>query len=371
THEPAHSTQYAAAVKKAVSIPVMTVGRLYARLAERILQEGKADLICIGRGLIAGPDFAVKNAQGKGDDVMPCIACDNCRDHVVYRQEWMRCAVNPVAGRERELAFRPAAASKQVVVVGGGPAGMEAARIAAQRGHRVTLFEKDTQLGGQLLQAAAPPNKVGIPVLTKFLVNQLKKLEVKVELGKAVTAQDILASKPQAVIVATGVKLTMPQIQGLDRAKVVTAGDVLLGKAQVGQRVVVIGGELVGCETADVLSEQGKKVTVTRRGPRMAEKMQPHLRSLLLHRLAAKGVTLLTGVKYEEVTPQGLKITHEGKTSLVEADTIVIAAGAQPDTSLYQALQGKVPELHLVGDAMAPRKIESAMEEGYRAGLTV
>ena len=368
---PAYSLPLAETVKKAVRVPVMTVGKIYARLGERILQEGKADLICIGRGLIAGPGLPQKTAEGRGDEVLPCIACDNCRDHVVYKGERLRCSVNAAVGRERELALRPAASPRRVVVIGGGPAGMEAARIAALRGHQVTLYEKNPRLGGQLLQAAVPPHKVGIPVLTRFLSGQLQKLGVEVKLGREASTNRVLEEKPEAVIVATGARSYVPDIPGLEKAFVVTAEQVLLGEPELGGRVVVIGGELVGCETAEVLADRGKKVTVMRRGSGMATNVAPHIRELLLSRLKAKGVTLLTDVRYDEITPHAVVISKGGRKETIEADSIVLAAGSRPEASLYEELKGKVPQLHLVGDAVSPRKIETAMEEGYRAALSI
>ncbi|MEK7848790.1 MAG: FAD-dependent oxidoreductase, partial [Chloroflexota bacterium] len=196
-------------IKKAVSIPVMAVGRIDPVLGEMVLRQGKADLICIGRGLIAAPDLPVKAAQGQVEDAVPCIACDTCRDRGLVGLS-LGCAVNPAVGKERELRLQPTPHPKRVLVVGGGPAGMQAARIAALMGHHVTIIEKGSQLGGQLLQAAVPPHKEGIPLLLSFLTDQMKRLGVEVVLGKAATPQDILALKPEAVRMATGVRPFVP-----------------------------------------------------------------------------------------------------------------------------------------------------------------
>jgi pyruvate/2-oxoglutarate dehydrogenase complex dihydrolipoamide dehydrogenase (E3) component len=208
--------------------------------------------------------------------------------------------------------------------------------------------------------------------LNQYLQTQLKKLKVKVELNKKVTAALVAEFKPEVVILATGAKPLIPEIPGMDRAHVVQAGDVLEGRAKVGDRVVIIGGEVVGCETAEFLAEKGKKVTVTRRSPEMALGVGRSLRAFFLSRLVEKGVTLLPEVKYNEITSDGLVVTtKEGEKKTIKADTVVLAAGAIPEKSLYQALKGKVPEVHCIGDCVAPRKILDAITEGFRVGFEI
>jgi pyruvate/2-oxoglutarate dehydrogenase complex dihydrolipoamide dehydrogenase (E3) component len=249
---------------------------------------------------------------------------------------------------------------------------MAAARVAKLRGHEVELWERENKLGGQLLTAALPPHKSGIPVLTSYLASQMDRLDIKVELGKAATPAIVEQKNPDVVILATGSIPLVPDIPGIDRGNVVTAQQVLTGEAKVGEKVVVIGGELVGCETAEFLADQGKQVTVVRRGAAMAEKLSPSARELLLLRLEAKGVTLLTGVKYEEISEKGLTIiTREGERKTLEADTIVLAAGARSDIELFQALQGKVKEVYLAGDCVQPRRIVDAISEGSQIALKI
>jgi len=339
--------RFAEAVKSVASIPVITVGRIDPVLGEGILAEGRADLIAIGRGLLADPYLPLKAAAGRLDDIAPCIACGTCLAGGGPERVGVSCAVNPALGKEREYALEPTAKPKKVAVIGGGPAGMEAARVAALRGHQVVLLEKAERLGGQLIVAAVPPYKSDIADLTQYLATQVHKAGVKLELGKEATASEVQMIAPDAVIMATGITPSIPEIPGIGREKVVMAEDVLAGRARVGEKVIVIGGEMVGCETAEFLAHAGKIVTITRRGPSMAAAMAPMIGQPLVGRLSAKGVTMLTGVKYEEVNDEDLVITtRDGERRTIPADTIVLAAGSGPNTKLLQQLDDRVPEVH-------------------------
>jgi len=370
---PAIIEDLAEGIKKVVTVPVMAVGRITPEAGERLLAEGKADLIAIGKGLLADPELPNKVAAGKLEDVAPCIVCMGCRDDLLLPDvPGIRCQVNAALGREDEYQIVPAAQPRRVLVVGGGPGGMEAARVAALRGHNVTLWEREARLGGQLVQAAVPPHKDRIEALTKYLQTQLKKLGVKVELAKEATTAMIEEFAPEVLVLATGARPLVPEIPGLHRARMAQAGDVLEGKVDVGPRGAVIGGELGGCETAEFLADKGRRVTVMRRGQEMASSVGPSLRASFLERLERKGVTLLTGVKYEEATPEGLVITtRDGERKTIAANAILLAAGSVPDRKLYDEVKDKVPEVHLVGDCVEPRKIGDAIAEGYRAALEI
>lgn len=366
--QPAVIEDLAAGIKKAVSVPVIAVGRITPEAGEKILKEGKADLIAIGKALLADPEFPGKAASGRLEDITPCIICMGCRDDLRSTTfAGIRCSANAVLGKEAEYKMAPAKRPRKVLVVGGGPAGMEAARVAALRGHRVTLCEKEPRLGGQLLTATVSPHKDRIRPLAEYLETQVRKLGVEINLGTEATAALVEQINPQAVILATGVTAITPDIPGLNQAHPVHATDVLSGRVAVGDSVVVIGGELVGCETAEFLAEKGKKITVTRRGPEMALGVGPSLRTFFLNRLAEKGVTVLPGIKYNEVTPDGLVVTtKEGEKKTIAADNIVLAAGSTPNNKLYRELEGKVPEVHLVGDCAEPRTIRDAIADGFR-----
>jgi len=358
-------------IKKVVSVPVIVVGRIPPELGEGILRDGKADFISMGRALLADPHVPQKVAMGSMEDIRPCLCCATCLDSIRWRREGVCCVVNPTLGREREYELKPTESPRKVVVVGGGPGGMEAARVAALRGHKVCLFDEGEELGGQLLLAAKPPFKDTIETFRKYLVGQITRLGVELRLGQSFTADMIDELKPDVVVLATGVKPFIPQIPGIKSKKVLQASEVLTG-AETGEHVAVIGGELVGCETALYLVERGKKVTIMRRGPEWATRVHQFIREPLLGRLKYRGVSMLTGVEYEEITEAGVVIkTGTGERKVVEADTVVLAAGAVPNTELAAALQGMVARVVSVGDCAEPRSIREAVEEGYRAGLEI
>ncbi len=370
-------------VKKVSTRPVLAAARLKPDVAEKALRAGMLDFVGMGRPIQADPEAPNKLKAGRDADIRPCIHCNNCIETLSWA-DGVVCVVNPALGREDEYEIKPAKKRKKVFVAGGGPAGMEAARVAALRGHDVTLYEKTRKLGGQLIQAAVPPHKSEINEFVKFQAGQLKKAKVKVELGKELTADDVTKGKPDAVIVATGVKPNMPtdeQVPGIsDLPNVVMADDVLLGRARVGDKVAIIGGDLVGCETAEFLVDQGKEVTVMRRSANMADSMNPDMRMILVDRLKNKGVRLVPNTQYMLATPPGTRIhVRGGITSMAEiaadamknikADTYVIATGATANTDLAQALEGKVSEVKTAGDCVEPRRILEAVKEGWKAAL--
>jgi 2,4-dienoyl-CoA reductase (NADPH2) len=359
-------------IKGVVKIPVAAGNRINDPvLAEEILLKGKADLIAMGTPLIADPYLPNKAKAGQLEDIRMCTACCNCWDDVMKGKP-VTCSVNAMAGKELEYPFVAVKNSKKVFVIGGGPAGMEAARVASQRGHRVTLFEKGPKLGGQLLSAALPPYKEEWNTLVNYLVTQLRKFNVEVRLNEECTIGTVKESEPDAVVVATGAIPIFPDIPGVDKGNVVTAMEVLIGGKQVGHNVVIVGGGSIGCETAEFLFKMGKKVTILEMLDRIGADIGEWNRWVIVDRLNAAGIRVETGSKVGLITERGVKITRpNGLQEFFEADSVVIAVGMESKDKISDELSGKVISLYKVGDCLEPRKVKQAIEGGFLAGLQV
>ncbi len=373
TFKPAVIADLAASMKHALRVPVIAVGRITPEAAEDLIRDGETDLVAMGKALLADPCLPRKLAEGREDEIVPCIVCMHCRDSLMRATPGgIRCQVNPRLGSDHLPAASSARKTKRVLVIGAGPAGMVAAATASARGHSVMLWERSCSTGGQLLQAAVPPHKGRIASLTRYLTGEVARRGVVVELRREAGVAEVLKACPDVVIVATGSRSLVPDIPGLKRAGAVEAGAVLDGSVRVGRRVVVVGGELVGCETAEFLAERGKSVTLVRRGSEMGTKIGPSLRSFVMERLQQKGVVMLTGVRYVEATPASLTVAMpDGGWRSIPVDTIVLAAGSTGDADLYRALQGKVAELYAVGDCAGPQSIGDAVETGYAVGSRI
>lgn len=360
--------ELAAEVKKVVSIPVITVGKLGSpELSERVLREGMADFVALGRPLLADPEWPNKVREGRLDEICPCIGDQEGCFSRIFERKYISCTVNPTVGMEKKLVLTPALKPKVVFVIGGGPGGMEAARVAALRGHQVTLWEKHDRLGGNLLAASVPDFKQDLRPFIDYLSTQIKKLRVKVVLGKEVTPEEVLQAKPAAVIVATGATSIVPLVKGM-KDDVVTAVELLLGRKRVGQKILIAGGGLVGCETAVYLAQMEKKVTVVEMLGDVALGMNKTNRMKLLEMLANSGVDILTGTRLVEITNQGVVVKAEGTLKTLNTDTIVLALGFRPEAEFVEKLRGQVSELYSVGDCVRPRGILDAIWEAYRIG---
>ena len=359
-------------IKAVVTVPVIAVGRITPEAGERMLAEGKADLVAIGKAFLADPEIPNKAASGKLEDIKPCIFCMACRDDLFFDiGVSVRCSVNPALGRESEFKIVPAKTSKKVLIVGGGPAGMEAARVAALKGHKVTLWEKNSRLGGQLIFAAIPPHKIGIEPLIKYYETQLQNLDVQLELGKLATITMIEEFNPEVVILATGATSIIPDICEGKVDNVATALDVLSGHSRVDNKVVVIGGGMIGCETAAFLAERQKDVIVLEMLEGIGMDIGPTLKPHILERLKTAGVWTETNIKVDKITEKGVRGLRNGNYEFFEAGTIVIAAGMKSKRELATDLEGKIYDIYLAGDCIEPRRIREAISDGYSAGLRI
>lgn len=356
------------AIKEVVSVPVAVVGRINdPYTAENILQEDDADIVCLGRPLVADPALVAKAAAGHPEDIIPCISCnDGCigRTHIHRR---LGCVVNPRTGNEEETILKLADVPKRVLVVGGGPGGMETAAVAAERGHRVILCEKGERLGGQLLLGGIPSFKDEINTYRQFLVTRLKKQWVEVRTGTEVTPEWVTHLQPDIVVVATGAVPSCPPFPGADRDEVITFDTALRSPEAVGQQVVVIGGGETGCETALFLarSDPDREVTIVEMLDAILLTAEKANRMMLEKLLSAEGITVLTNCTVQAVSDKGLEVMHNGSPSTLVADTVVCAMGTRPQgAELRDALVEQGIEAYAIGDCVAPRKIWYATHEG-------
>jgi mycofactocin system FadH/OYE family oxidoreductase 2 len=365
----------AAAIKQTVpEIPIFHATRIVDPVhADQILADGSVDVVGMTRALIADPDMPRKAREGRLDEIRQCVgANEGCIDRI-YQGKPVTCIQNPGAGREAELGgdLVPAATRKRVVVVGGGVGGLETARVAALRGHRVTLFEKGRELGGQVLVAARTPARADYAGIVRFLVRQVERQGVDCRLSVEADADLVLGESPDAVIVATGSHAHVPALPGLDGKHVVTDRDVLLGRAEIGERVVVVDDVHTqqGLSTADYLLEQGRQVEVVSRLFYAGQDVGITSIVPLYTRLFAKGVVFTPHTDLVAVEGSTVVVAnvYTGEERRIEGvDTVVLSMGARSTDGLYRALRGRVPALHAVGDCVAPRGVHHAILEGTR-----
>ncbi len=335
--------------------------------SEKALKSGQCDLIFIGHGLLAQPDLVNLIAEDREDEIRPCIGCGHCVDHQLQHGERAICSGNAVLARgDNDYSIIPAEKKKKVVVIGAGVAGVEAARIAAMRGHTVDIYDMENEVGGQMNLACKPPFKQHLGLMKPYLERQLELHGVNVHLGKKLTKEDILAMNADAVVCATGVRPVTLNIEGADRA--INATDILKGKPS-GKNAVVIGGGSIGCETAEYLAKEGKKVTVIEMTDTLAGNTGKTDQTILLGHLKGYSVKLLTESRVEKITEtEVIYKSKDGKTNSVKADTVVLAIGGRPETSLYDSLKDEVSEIYNIGDSNGGGIIPNAVYEGYTVG---
>jgi len=366
----------AKAIKAVTDVPVTAVGRINDPfVAAELIRDGKADLIAIGRGLLADPDFANKAFFGKTDEIRNCIGCCHCFDTVMsqihkFGDQELSCAINAEFGREGENLFEKAKSGKSVLVVGGGPGGMEAARVASKKGHKVTLWEKSCQLGGSLIPAAIPPFKEEINCLTSYLIKQMEVNSVNVMLDKKATAEEILNLNPDHIIIASGAKPSLPEIPGIEKANVVMAVDLLSQKVTSGQNVAVIGGGMIGIDIAEYLYNKGKQVTLLTRQKRIGADIGISVRWVVMKRIKKSSIKIITNISYKMITKEGVIIDKNGDEMLICADTIAVSGGLAANNGLADSLRCKIT-LTEIGDCISPRKINEAIHEGFDAALKI
>ena len=351
-------------IKKAVKVPVIVVGKISPELAERTIKDGKADFLALGRPLIADPDLPNKLRHGRMKDIRWCLHCNNC----VRLKLPLSCTVNPFIYRESIPLPPPADKPKKVTVIGGGLAGMQAAVLLTQRGHKVSLFEKGKELGGQWNIATASPGKKEFARFTDLLKRSLTDFNVPVKLGAEMTKEKILKMKPDAVVVATGAVPVALDVPGMDRKNVVQSNDVLMGKVKVKGRAVVIGGRFNAIETAILLAEQGVDVSLVSRGNLGGKKGPEEVFTFktLTRRLLELRVPLYLNSPVLELTEKSVIINWGGEIFYIPADMVVLAIGAKSENALAQELKGLVPEVYKIGDAVSPRDAASATFDAAR-----
>jgi len=363
---------FAGKIKEALDVPVMAVGRINDPLiADEIIKNGMADLICIGRGLLADPEFPKKAMEGRLDDIRTCIACNTCMESI-FRKGRVECLVNPVLGREKEMAFHPAKIPKKVMVVGAGPGGLNVAWVAARRGHDVHLFEKQSELGGQLILGSITSFKKELLNLIRFQKRQIERFGVKCHTNHEVTANTVKTQAPDIVILATGSLPSFPPVDGIEKEIVISVNEALDSGQQKADKAVVIGGGPTGCEVALHLSENGCHVTIVEILPKIGAPLESITKKLLIRKLKDNNVKIRTGSKLIRVEDNGAVVAGEDGTQvLIEASKVVAAVGSKPDNRLYDQIKSLGYEIHQIGDCLEPRSAKAAIYEGGVLGRSI
>ncbi|MDJ0818925.1 MAG: FAD-dependent oxidoreductase [Desulfobacterales bacterium] len=359
-------------IKNALDIPVMAVGRINDPLiADDIISQKKADMVCIGRGLLADPEMPVKALEGRLDEIRTCIACNTCMQSI-FKRGRIECLVNPMLGREKEMAFIPTDNPKKVMVIGGGPGGLNVAWVAARRGHTVHVYEKRGELGGQLIPGSRPGHKAELLSLIRFQKKQAELFGVKCHLNCDVKIEDIRSINPDVVVLATGSLPVLPTVEGIDNELVLTYEDVLNGHPLQRKKVVVIGGGPTGLELALHLAEYGCAMTVVEMLPKVGSGLEAITKKIILERLTKYNVSILTDTTLLKIDRGGVVVAdRNGQEKHIEADKVVIAAGTRPNTALYDKVKTLGYEVFQVGDCLKPRDAKEAIYKSAVLGRRI
>jgi len=370
--EKACLVQSASQVKRALDIPVMAVGRINDPLiANEIIEQDKADLVCIGRGLLADPEMPNKAQEGRLDEIRTCIACNTCMQSI-FKRGRIECLVNPMLGREKEMAFIPTDNPKKVMIVGGGPGGLNVAWVAAKRGHFVHVYEKRSELGGQLIPGSTPGHKAELRSLIRFQKKQAELFGVQCHLNHEVSVEDIQANQPDVVVLATGSLPLLPSIEGIDNEIVLTYEDVLNGDSPSYKNVVVIGGGPTGLELALHLAEYGCAVTVVEMLPKIGSGLEAMTKKIILSHLKKHRVTILTDTRLVKIDENGVIVAGKDQPEqFIETDKVVIAIGTRPDTRLYEKIKSIGYQIYQVGDCLEPRSAKEAIYQSAVLGRRI
>lgn len=365
-----YNVHLAAAVKENVDVPVITVGGINSPdLADQIVSEGKADLVAFGRALIADPYLPRKAEEGRPEEIRACIRCNDCLA-TTAKKRGVRCTVNPYVGEERDQEIPKAERTKRVLVIGGGPGGMEAALTARARGHEVVLCEASDRLGGRLVPGSVPEFKADLRDLLSYYETLLSKVGVQVNLNMPVSVESARAMAPDAVVMAVGGVEIRPHFPGADREDVYSAIEVLMGPEIIsGDRVVVTGGGSVGCETALLLAGRGKRVTIVEMLDEILHQETGGPKLILTRLLREAGVDVLTGTKVDAITDEGVQAMDAAwNVRKIPADAVVLALGLRAEEGVIERFEEAFQKVYAVGDCVAPRRIYDAIHEGARAG---
>ncbi|MCT4507698.1 MAG: FAD-dependent oxidoreductase [Tepidibacter sp.] len=364
---------FAKEFKSVVSIPVITSGRINNPfLAEGILLSEKADMIGMARASLSDPELPNKAKEGRFDEIIECIACRQGCSEMLSKDLPVNCVLNPLTGNEKELSISEAKEKKKVFIIGGGPGGMEAAIVARKRGHEVHLFEKNNELGGQLLLASVPPTKSEITSFVVWQKTQLEKLKANVHLNTKVDEELLKKENPDYIIVATGVTPFIPSIKGVDSDMVVNSNDVLSSKVEVGQNILIVGGGLVGAETAEHLARHSKNVTLVELTDEIARDCEPGVRFFLMKSLDTLNINIMTNTQVKEIGDNKVVVSSNKEEKVIEnIDTVIMASGSIPNNKLFEKIKDKYKNISLIGDSLKVRTILDAVNEGYKTALKI